>query len=295
MINSQLLSVEDLHLDIVERGIRMHVLRNINLHIGHGQVHGLVGESGGGKTMVGKAILGILPVTAEVTGGTIRFAGELLMDRDRKSNNGLLGKKISMILQDPMTALNPVLRIETQIIDVLRKHLRLSRFNAHKKALELLEAVEIREPERVLRQFPHELSGGMRQRVIISIAFACDPELVIADEPTTALDVTVQKQILQLIKEQQSRTGAAVLFITHDLGVVSKICDDVSVIYGGRILETSSVKEIFTSPKHDYTRALFAATPRYDQPTAQHHPVPEELAARLSIEGRLYDAERNNA
>ncbi len=295
MTAAPILSVENLHAEIVEGRTPAPVLRDVTLRIEQGRVHGLVGESGAGKTMVGKAVLGILPRSVLVTGGTVRFRGNPLFGPGAVSGTGLLGRRISMVLQDPMTALNPVLRIEAQICDVLRRHLGLSRRTARTRALELLDAVHIREPGRVLKQYPHELSGGMRQRVIIAVAFACDPDLVVADEPTTALDVTVQKQILQLIKEQQARTGAAVLFITHDLGVVAKICDEVSVIYAGRILETAPVANVFDRPGHDYTRALFGATPRHDRPDATLRPVSDELTARLWREARDYDAARGDA
>ena len=289
MSATPVLSIENLHLEIRERGGRRPVLRDVGLEIPRGAVHGLVGESGGGKTLVGRAVLDILPAAAAITGGAIRFSGR------PPGSGGLPGREISMILQDPMAALNPVLRIGTQTTDVLRKHLGLSRGAARARAQELLEAVRIREPAQVLRKYPHELSGGMRQRVIIAIAFACDPTLVIADEPTTALDVTVQKGILRLIKEQQSRTGAAVLFITHDLGVVAKICDEVSVIHAGRILETAPVADLFDAPRHDYTRALLAATPRHDRPAAALRPVPDDLARRLWQEAFAYDEARRNA
>ena len=289
MSAAPILSIEDLHLEIRERGGRRPVLRGVGLDIPRGAVHGLVGESGGGKTLVGRAVLDVLPAAAVVTGGAIRFPG-------RPSGSGRPpGREISMILQDPTAALNPVLRIGTQTTDVLRKHLGLSRRAARARAQGLLEAVRIRESGQVLRKYPHELSGGMRQRVIIAIAFACDPRLVVADEPTTALDVTVQKRILRLIKEQQSRTGAAVLFITHDLGVVAKICDEVSVIHAGRILETAPVAELFDAPRHDYTRALLAATPRHDRPSAALRPVPDELARRLWRAAFAYDEARRCA
>ena len=189
-----------------------------------------------------------------------------------------------------MTALNPVARIEPQITDVLRMHMGLDRRAARARALELLQSVHLREPERLLRQYPHELSGGMRQRVLIAIAFACKPRLIIADEPTTALDVTVQRQILRLLKELQQTSGTAVLFITHDLGVVSKICDEVHVMHGGRILESAPVAQLFQRPEHPYTRALMAATPRYDRPGEMLRPIPAELTAQLQREALQYDA-----
>ena len=285
------LSVSNLHLEIAMSGARLPVLRNVNLEVETGSIHGLIGESGAGKTMVGKTVLGILPPSAIVTDGVVRFAGQPLSG----SRKPLLGRHLTMVLQNPMTALNPVLRIQTQITDVLRRHERLSHTSARKRAEALLDAVHIREPDRVLRQYPHELSGGMRQRVIIAIAFSCHPELVIADEPTTALDVTVQKQILRLIKEQQAQTGAAVLFITHDLGVVAKICDKVSVIHSGRILESAPVERLFESPEHDYTRAILGATPRHDRPHAGLRPVPSQLTARLWNEAHAYDQVRRDA
>ena len=287
MTDVPVLSVENLRLDIHGRGGAKPVLRGVDLEIPGGRVHGLVGESGGGKTMVGKAVLGILPPGAAVSEGRILFSGRPAGSRPAPG--------MSMILQDPTAALNPVLRVETQMTDVLRRRLGLSRAAARERARELLVAVRMREPERVLRRYPHELSGGMRQRVVIAIAFACDPRLVIADEPTTALDVTVQKQILRLVKEQQSRTGAAVLFITHDLGVVAKICDAVSVIHAGRILETAPVAELFDAPRHDYTRALLAATPRHDRPDAGLRPVPDDLLRRLWREAFADDEARRRA
>ena len=290
-----LLSVEDLHLEIRARGASTPILRGVSLSVERGGVHGLVGESGGGKTMVGKAILGILPRAARIAGGTIRFDGRTLVGPGAVRPGGLLGREISMILQDPMTALNPVLRIGTQMTDVLRHHLGLSRGRARARAVELLRDVRIRDPERVLRLYPHELSGGMRQRAIIAIAFSCEPKLVIADEPTTALDVTVQKRILRLIREQQARTGASVLFITHDLGVIAKIADAVSVIYAGRILETGTAADIVGAPSHPYTSALFEATPRHDRPAAALRPVPAALAELLWRESYAYDAERGDA
>lgn len=285
---SALLDVRDLHLSIGATP----VLRGVSLQVGAGRVLGLVGESGAGKSMVGRAILGLEPEGSHVTGGQVIFAGQDLIALAPRDRMGLLGKEIALVPQNPMTALNPVARIEPQVTDVLRQHLGLDRRSASGRALELLESVHIREPARVLRQFPHELSGGMRQRILIAIAFACRPRLVIADEPTTALDVTVQRQILRLLKELQAAHDTAVLFITHDLGVVAKICDQVAVMHGGRILESGATADLFRAPAHDYTRALFAATPRHDRPDAIPAPIPEALAQRLADEGRALDTRR---
>lgn len=293
--NPPVLQVDNLHLEFGTVRDPAPVLRGVNLTIEEGRIHGLVGESGGGKTMVGKSVLGILPRGARVTEGAVRFAGQDLFYLSESQRRNLLGRDISMILQDPMTALNPVVRIGPQVTDVLRRHLGMDRKSAEGRAVELLDAVHLRDAESLMKRYPHELSGGMRQRVIIAVAFACEPKLVIADEPTTALDVTVQRQILKLIREMQARTGAAVLFITHDLGVVAKICDEVSVIYAGQILEHGETQKIFNAPEHAYTRALMGATPRYDRPGDTLHSVPETLTTELWDRAFAYDRERANA
>ena len=280
------LAVAGLRLDLG----RTPILRGVDIDVMPGEVHGLVGESGAGKTMVGKAVLGIAPAGASIREGSMTFLREDLIATPERRRRDLLGRQIALIPQDPMTGLNPVLRIDRQMTDPLRLHLGLDRAAALAKALELLHQVHIREPERVLRQYPHELSGGMRQRVLIAMAFSCRPQLIVADEPTTALDVTVQRQILRLIKELQETVGTAILFITHDLGVVSKICDRVSVIHSGRILESAGVADLFDFPQHDYTRALLRATPRYDRPGDVLQPVPAALTARLTAEAEALDA-----
>jgi peptide/nickel transport system ATP-binding protein len=275
--------------------ISQPILRGVSLQIKEGEVHGLVGESGAGKTMVGKCVLGLLPEQIKVTHGFINFAGQELLKIDAKELRDLLGRDLALIPQNPMTALNPVRRIEPQITDVLQLHLGMSRVVASQRAAELLNDVHIRDVDRVRRQFPHELSGGMLQRVLIAIAFACKPKLIIADEPTTALDVTVQRQILRLIKELQSSSNTAILFISHDFGVVAKICNRVSVIHSGRILESNTVAELFARPQHPYTRALLAATPRFDRPAAALHPVPSQLIDALWNEAHAHDNSGVNA
>ena len=285
-----ILSVRNLHLAIAGRRRRTPILRNVSLDIGPGEVHGLVGESGAGKTMIGKVILGIQPSRAVVTGGSVRFGGRDITHLPERERRRLMGRGLGLIPQDPMTSLNPAGRIGGQIADVLRLHLGMDRAAARARALELLNDVHIREPERVLRRYPHELSGGMRQRVLIAIAFACRPKLIVADEPTTALDVTVQRQVLALIKEMQAQDGASILFVTHDLGVVAKTCDRVTVLHGGRVLEAGDTRAIVEAPQHDYTKALMAATPRHDRPGDLLQPVPEALTARLNEEALAYDA-----
>jgi peptide/nickel transport system ATP-binding protein len=285
---SALLRIENLHVEIGGAPI----LRGVSLAVEPGRVLGLVGESGAGKTMVSRVVLGIQPGNARIAAGRVEFEGRDITRLDEHERCHLLGREIALVPQNPMTALNPVERIEPQITDVLRLHLSLSRSQSHAQALELLRAVHLRDPDRVLRQYPHELSGGMRQRILIAIAFACKPKLIIADEPTTALDVTVQRQILLLLKELQQTSGTAVLFISHDLGVVSKVCDDVCVIHAGRILESGSVADLFARPRHPYTQALMAATPRYDRPADTLRPIPAELTEQLLREASEYDTHR---
>ena len=289
-----ILSVRDLHLAIAGRRRDTPILRGVSLDIAPGEVHGLVGESGAGKTMIGKAVLGIQPSRARIAAGSVRFDGRDVTRLPERERRRLMGRGMGLIPQDPMTSLNPAHRIGAQIADVLRLHLGLDRTAARERALELLNEVHIRAPERVLRQYPHELSGGMRQRVSIAIAFACRPKLIVADEPTTALDVTVQRQVLALIKRMQAQEGASILFVTHDLGVVAKICDRVTVLHGGRVLETGATRRIVEAPQHDYTRALIAATPRHDRPGDLLRPVPEALTARLNAEALAYDAARGS-
>ena len=294
MTATPILSIRDLHLAIAGRRRDTPILRGVSLDIAPGEVHGLVGESGAGKTMIGKAVLGIQPSRARIAAGSVRFDGRDVTRLPERERRRLMGRGMGLIPQDPMTSLNPAHRIGAQIADVLRLHLGLDRTAARERALELLNDVHIRAPERVLRQYPHELSGGMRQRVSIAIAFACRPKLIVADEPTTALDVTVQRQVLALIKRMQAQEGASILFVTHDLGVVAKICDRVTVLHGGRVLETGATRRIVEAPEHDYTRALIAATPRHDRPGDLLRPVPEALTARLDAEALAYDAARGS-
>jgi peptide/nickel transport system ATP-binding protein len=285
---SAILDIRDLQLRLNTRPAAW-LLRGVTLEVSPGQTVGLVGESGAGKTMVSRAVLGFLPANSTLVSGQVIFDGRDITHLSVAQRRQLLGRDIAYIPQNPMTALNPVERIESQITDVLCMHLRIDKHAARARALELIGEVHLRHPERILRQYPHELSGGMRQRVLIAIAFACSPRLVIADEPTTALDVTVQKQILRLIRELQARAGTAILFITHDMGVVAKLCDQVHVMYGGRVLESASADALFENPVHDYTRALLAATPRFDRPGNLLRPVPAQLTGRLDAEMHAWD------
>jgi peptide/nickel transport system ATP-binding protein len=279
------LTVEGLKVAIGEA----NVLRGISLGVEPGEVRGLVGESGAGKSMLGRAVLGLLPANAAILSGRIAFEGRDLLAMREVERRGLLGRRIALIPQDPITSLNPVKRVGAQIGSVLRHHLGLSKRAALSRATDLLTEVAIREPARVLSLYPHEISGGMRQRVLIAMAFACDPSLVVADEPTTALDVTVQRQVLQLVERLRRSHGSAVLFITHDLGVVAKICRSMTVLHAGRVIEEGETAEVLTRPRHAYTRALLAATPRADRPAETLRPVPPALIEQLWSEARRLD------
>jgi dipeptide transport system ATP-binding protein len=260
------------------------VLRSVSLTVQPGEVRALVGESGAGKTMIGKAVLGVLPSSVRIVEGDMRLEGEDLGKLGPKARRTLIGARTALIPQDPLTALNPSRRIGSQITDRLVRILDWTGQRAETRTRQLLDEVQIRDPGRVLRSYPHELSGGMRQRVLIAAAFAAEPRLIVADEPTTALDVTVQKQILRLIAQLQREHGTAILFVTHDLGVVAKISQTVSVLYAGKVVEEAETAALFAAPQHAYTRALMAATPRYTDPFASLKPVDEEVLAGLAAE-----------
>lgn len=265
------------------------LLRRVSLDLAPGEVRGLVGESGAGKSMIGKAVLGILPPSVEITGGEILLEGTDLLRLPPTERRRRIGASCALIPQDPLTALNPSHRIGPQITDRLVDILGWSRTDADARARALLAEVQIADPDRVMRSYPHELSGGMRQRILIASAFAAEPRLIVADEPTTALDVTVQKQILRLIAGMQARHGTAILFVTHDLGVVSKVCQHLSVLYSGLVVEDSSVADFFTAPRHPYSAALLAATPKYTDPTAGLNPVPEAVIQAVRAEVAAFD------
>ena len=260
------------------------ILRDVSLSVNAGEVMALVGESGAGKSTIAKAVLGILPAGIKVSRGEILFEGTDLLTLPPSKLRELLGVRIALIPQDPLTSLNPSRRIGDQLTDGLRLRAGMSRAEAKTRALKLLDDVHIRDPERVLTRYPHELSGGMRQRVLIAQAFSLEPHVIIADEPTTALDVTVQKQVLRLIRDMQREHKTTLLFVTHDLGVVAQICDRMTVLYGGKVLEQGATADILSNPGHPYTRALLAASPRYDKPDQSLKPVPDSLIAELKRE-----------
>jgi len=259
-----------------------------------GEVCGLVGESGAGKSMIGKAVLGTLPLAIAATGGEIILDGVDLQSLLPKQRRQIIGAKTALIPQDPLTALNPSRRVGAQITNRLVDILGWRKAEAEHRALDLIGEVQIEDPERVMLCYPHELSGGMRQRLLIAAAFAAEPQLIIADEPTTALDVTVQKQILRLIKEMQARYGTALLFVTHDLGVVSKVCQKLLVLYDGMVLEQTSVEDFFTGPSHTYSKALLETTPKYTDPTGSLTPIPQEVLERARAQVAAYDRMQNH-
>ena len=286
-MSNPLLSVS--HLNAAAREGGGLILRDVSLEVARGEVHGLVGESGAGKSTIAKAILGILPHGIHITAGAIALEGRDLLKLQPRALRPLLGAEVALIPQDPLTALNPGRRVEAQLTDGLRLWRGMSAKDAKSRALQLLEEVQMREPAMVMRAFPHELSGGMRQRVLIAAAFALEPKLVVADEPTTALDVTVQKQILRLIRAMQERHGTGVVFVTHDLGVVAQICDRATLLYMGKVMEQGPVEALIDAPRHPYTRALMEACPRYDEPGRGLAPVPEEVFATCRAEIAAFD------
>ena len=239
-------------------------LNDVSIHLNDGEVLAIVGESGSGISVTAYSLMGLTAYPGKLVGGTIDFNGHRINDLSEKEFRKIRGNEVSIIFQDPMTSLNPVYTIGNQIMEVILLHTDKNKEQARARAKELLELVGINEPEKRLKQYPHELSGGMRQRVMIAIALACEPKLLIADEPTTALDVTIQAQILELMMELKEKLGMAIIMITHDLGVVASMCDRIAVMYAGRIVEYGTTDDIFYNPKHEYTKGLLKSIPRLD-------------------------------
>ncbi|MDF2801289.1 MAG: peptide transporter ATP-binding protein [Anaerocolumna sp.] len=270
MEREQILSINDLSISFQTSAGSVNVIRGMNLSLYKGETLAIVGESGSGKSVTVKAIMGILSSNGKINSGSINFTyhrdketvhEDLLKLSKTEIRRRINGKRIAMVFQDPMTSLNPTMTVGAQIMEGMIYHYKTSKKEAYKKAVELLELVGITAPEKRMKNYPHQLSGGMRQRVVIAIALACDPELLICDEPTTALDVTIQSKILELIKDIQAKTGISVIYITHDLGVVAKVADYVAVMYAGKIVEKGTIDEIFYEPKHPYTWGLLSAMP----------------------------------
>lgn len=261
-----LLEINNLHVTFQTYGGEVHAVRGASLYLKEGETLAVVGESGCGKSVTAQAIMGMLPKPhGNVKNGKILFNGKEVTKLSKKELQHVRGKEIGMIFQDPMTSLNPTMKIGKQIEEGMLKHQKLTKQRAKEKTIELLNLVGIPDPSRRYSQYPHEFSGGMRQRVIIAIALACNPKLIIADEPTTALDVTIQSQILDLLKELQNERHSSILMITHDLGVVAEIADRVAVMYAGMVVESGTVEELFENPKHPYTWGLLQSIPKLDE------------------------------
>ena len=263
----KILEIQDERLSFFTPAGEVKALNGVSFSMEEGEVLGIVGESGSGKSVTAYSIMGLTAYPGKLIGGTIRFNGHQVDQMTEKEFRKMRGNEVSIIFQDPMTSLNPVYTIGNQIEEVIRTHTNKDRKQAHERAKELLELVGINEPEKRLKQYPHELSGGMRQRVMIAIALACEPKLLIADEPTTALDVTIQAQILELMKDLQEKLGMSIIMITHDLGVVASMCEKIAVMYAGHIVEYGTADEIFYEPSHEYTKGLIQSIPRLDAET----------------------------
>ncbi|MEY9978419.1 ABC transporter ATP-binding protein [Lysinibacillus sp. RC79] len=262
---SLMLEVKNLKAGFDIDGELYHAVDDVSFSVKSGQIVGVVGESGCGKSVMSLSIMQLLPKgVGKITGGEIRFHGKNIEDYSNDEMNKIRGNDISMIFQEPMTSLNPVFTIGSQIEEIMLNHSKISKAEARSKAIDLLNQVGIPRAEKIINEYPHQLSGGMRQRVMIAIAIACQPRLLIADEPTTALDVTVQAQILDLLKSIQGKNNMSIVLITHDLGVVAEMCDEVIIMYAGKIVERTNVDNLFYNPKHPYTKLLMASIPRID-------------------------------
>ena len=273
---NELLRVKNLTVEYTSEGQVIHAVNRASLRLNKGQTLGLVGETGAGKTTIAKTILRILPdYAAKVKEGEILFDGQDLLSISNKEMMKIRGRGISMIFQDPMTALNPIKTVGDQIAEVIRAHHEISKKEASERAREMLEMVGI--PSQRYKEYPHQFSGGMKQRVVIAIALACNPELLIADEPTTALDVTIQAQVLDMIKELKDKNNSSMILITHDLGIIAKTCDTVAVVYAGEIIESGTLDDVFRDPRHPYTLGLFNAIPKLNEDTDRLTPIPGSL------------------
>ncbi len=263
-MKEKLLEIKDEYLSFFTPAGEVKALNGVSFSMDEGEVLGIVGESGSGKSVTAYSLMGLTAYPGKLVGGTIRFNGHQVDTMTEKEFRKMRGNEVSIIFQDPMTSLNPVYTIGNQIREVILLHTDKTKKEAQERAKELLELVGINEPEKRLKQYPHELSGGMRQRVMIAIALACEPKLLIADEPTTALDVTIQAQILELMQELREKLGMSIIMITHDLGVVASMCEKIAVMYAGHIIEYGTADEIFYEPKHEYTKGLIKSIPKLD-------------------------------
>lgn len=279
-MSEKLLEIKDERLSFFTSAGEVKALNGVSFSMEEGEVLGIVGESGSGKSVTAYSVMGLTAYPGKLIGGTINFNGHQIDKMSEKEMRKIRGNEVSIIFQDPMTSLNPVYTIGNQITEVICLHTGKSKKEAHDRAKELLELVGINEPAKRLKQYPHELSGGMRQRVMIAIALACEPKLLIADEPTTALDVTIQAQILELMQELRKKLGMSIIMITHDLGVVASMCERIAVMYAGHIVEYGTADEIFYEPKHEYTKGLIRSIPKLNV---------QETERLIPIEGQPVD------
>jgi oligopeptide transport system ATP-binding protein len=280
MENKKLLEIKDLKVSFFTPVGEVKAVDGISYDLNYGEVMGIVGESGSGKSVEAYSVIGLLQSPGKVVGGSVTFDGEDILAYNRKRMQDFRGNCVSMIFQNPMNSLNPVYTIGNQLTEALLTHSKMKKADAKRRAVEMLELVGINNAERRMKQYPHEFSGGMRQRVMIAMSLICSPKLLIADEPTTALDVTIQAQILELMKDLQKKTGMAIIFITHNLGVVADICDRISVMYAGKIVEQGTAEDIFYRPSHPYTKGLLRSMPRVDA---------EQYERLIPIEGTPVD------
>ena len=279
-MSEKLLEIKDERLSFFTPAGEVKALNGVSFSMEEGEVLGIVGESGSGKSVTAYSIMGLTAYPGKLVGGTVHFNGHEIEKMTEKEFRKIRGNEVSIIFQDPMTSLNPVYTIGNQIVEVILLHTNKTKKEAYERAKELLELVGINEPSKRLKQYPHELSGGMRQRVMIAIALACEPKLLIADEPTTALDVTIQAQILELMQELRKKLGMSIIMITHDLGVVASMCEKIAVMYAGHIVEYGTADEIFYSPSHEYTKGLIKSIPKLNT---------EKIERLVPIEGQPVD------
>ena len=279
-MSEKILEIKDERLSFFTPAGEVKALNGVSFSMNQGDVLGIVGESGSGKSVTAYSIMGLTAYPGRLVGGTVWFNGHQIDKMTEKEFRKIRGNEVSIIFQDPMTSLNPVYTIGNQIVEVILLHTKKTKQEAWARAKELLELVGINEPDRRLKQYPHELSGGMRQRVMIAIALACEPKLLIADEPTTALDVTIQAQILELMNDLRHKLGMSIIMITHDLGVVAQMCEKIAVMYGGHIVEYGTTDEIFYNPQHEYTKGLINSIPKLNA---------EEKERLVPIEGQPVD------
>ena len=279
-MNDYLVDIQNEKLSFFTPAGEVKALNDVSLFVREGEVLGIVGESGSGKSVTAYSLMGLIESPGRLIGGDLYFNGHHINEMKEREMRKIRGNEVSIIFQDPMTSLNPVFTVGNQIMEAILLHTGKNKKQAHERAIELLQLVGINEPDKRLKQYPHELSGGMRQRIMIAMALACEPKLLIADEPTTALDVTIQAQILELLAELKTKFGMATILITHDLGVVAGICDRISVMYAGKIVESGTTDDIFYQPAHEYTKGLLLSVPNLNE---------EEHQKLMPIEGQPVD------